>query len=139
MWSDLFSCVPGVLEYNSELLKQIRVRVKDTWHYEQKIGDVFVAASSKLANYTNYVNNYHKGMHALLFFRKREFYSRKKTNTTQTALSALHQCQKISAFTTICQDAYNNSKMRLTLGDLLIIPIQRIPRFSSSIRLLVIY
>ena len=108
--------------------------MKDTWHYEQKIGDVFVAASSKLANYTNYVNNYHKGMHALILSKKRILLKEEKTITTQTALAALHQCQKISAFTTICQDAYNNSKMRLTLGDLLIIPIQRIPRFSSSIR-----
>jgi len=60
LWTDLFGPVPGVLEYNSELLKQIRVRVKN-WHYEQKIGDVFVAASSKLANYTTYVNNYNRG------------------------------------------------------------------------------
>jgi len=104
LWRDLFGSLPEVLEYNSQLCEQIKKRVI-TWNFQQKIGDIFVEASSKLTKHTTYVNNYNK------------------------ALAALHQCQKISAFVQTCQEIYSTSKVRLTISDLLIIPIQRIPRY----------
>jgi len=103
-WKEILKHLTGIVTYNQMLMNLISEREKD-WGPNQKIGDVFITASQHLSHYSAYINNYSK------------------------VLTVFHQCQAIPAFEAKCQEIYASSKIRLTLNDLLIIPIQRIPRY----------
>jgi len=83
-------------------LKKIQQRW-ETWHYQQKIGDVFLSMLEFLKCYNQYVNHYNR------------------------SLDALAEAAKSPAFLDFIRA--KAMKVGKELRDLLIVPIQRIPRY----------
>eukprot|EP01103_Thecamoeba_quadrilineata_P012938 TRINITY_DN3461_c0_g3_i1.p1 TRINITY_DN3461_c0_g3~~TRINITY_DN3461_c0_g3_i1.p1 ORF type:complete len:1135 (+),score=225.33 TRINITY_DN3461_c0_g3_i1:436-3405(+) len=107
----IFSCVEIIYNYNSMLLEAINERMK-CWHPSQKIGDIFLKMIDFLKSYVDYVNNYDIATQTLLSCRK----------------SSVRLCQFLASVTRLpqCQN--------LELEMFLIMPVQRIPRYSLLFR-----
>eukprot|EP01088_Endostelium_zonatum_P006125 TRINITY_DN1822_c0_g2_i1.p1 TRINITY_DN1822_c0_g2~~TRINITY_DN1822_c0_g2_i1.p1 ORF type:complete len:929 (-),score=281.68 TRINITY_DN1822_c0_g2_i1:389-3175(-) len=101
----LFSNINIIYKFNSELLKDIKERI-DHWDSKtQKLGDLFTKMAPYLKLYTDYGNNYKYAI------EKHNYYN----NNNQT-------------FVTICAECKQECK--LNLESLLIMPIQRVPRYN---------
>ena len=102
--SVIFSSIEGIVKLNKYFLADILGRVK-TWENEtSKIGDVFVRWCPGLDPYIDYINNYGKSMALISRERKKN--------------------EKFAQF--VDTERYDRSSLK----DLLIVPIQRFPRYA---------
>jgi hypothetical protein len=99
--------LPMIIPVNEELLQGLEKRMSDaSWDPNKTlIGDVFVAIGPFLKMYLEYSRNYQSGI---------ETYNRLKENAT---------------FSTKLVSMKDRSKVKLALEHLLIMPVQRIPRY----------
>eukprot|EP00158_Paraphelidium_tribonemae_P006515 Partr_v1_DN27863_c0_g1_i1_m22540 putative FYVE, RhoGEF and PH domain containing len=101
----LFYQIREIMAFNHTLLGKIERRVQK-WNVNKKLGDVFVEYSPNLEMYTHYVNNYNR------------------------ALATFEECSQLASFKHFLVEIRNQQEKRaLGLLDLLITPIQRIPRY----------
>lgn len=94
-----------ILGVNLELLKSLEARV-ESWSVTQKIGDVFCSIAPFLKMYFDYGANY------------------------ETAIAAFTRLSKDPMFPPIMAQYKTNSGKTLSLEHLLIMPIQRLPRYT---------
>lgn len=103
----IFSSLEVICAYNDNLLEQLQPRVQD-WSPQQRLGDIFLQICGFLKVYTNYVANYNVSIYTLNRCRtKKEKFA--QWLAEREALSDLQG---------------------LKLGALLILPVQRIPRYQ---------
>mmetsp|Transcript_5273 Transcript_5273/g.16099 ORF Transcript_5273/g.16099 Transcript_5273/m.16099 type:complete len:992 (+) Transcript_5273:193-3168(+) len=102
----IFSNVQQLVMCNQELLKGIDERV-NSWSSEQLIGDVFFKMGPFLRMYTAYGAGYQKGL---------DTYNR-----------YLKESPKFAEALTTCKNA---TPSKMSLEHLLIMPVQRIPRYN---------
>ena len=103
----IFSSLEVICAYNDNLLEQLQPRVQD-WSPQQRLGDIFLQICGFLKVYTNYVANYNISIYTLNRCRtKKEKFA--QWLSEREALSDLQG---------------------LKLGALLILPVQRIPRYQ---------
>jgi len=102
----LLSTVEVIVAYHDDFLEQITDRIQDNWTYASKLGDVFMRMAAYLKSYTQYVSPYQTAVRLLAV--------RKDDEELQLLLESLKAPQ--------C-----NGK---GLKDLLIMPVQRIPRYN---------
>jgi len=101
----LFSELEVILGYNSMLLRTLSERI-EKWSHFQCLGDVFLKMTDFLRVYTQYVNNF---------------------NSALTTISLSKQHPQLGPFLQMC--AKDSRCKGLDLASLLILPIQRIPRY----------
>ena len=106
----LFSNVEQLFSLNIEILKQLDARLR-IWSPEQKIGDIILNFAPFLKMYNVYSNNYDE------------------------ALQVYNRLMKESPrFADHIQQAKQRSSSHLTLEHMLIMPVQRIPRYNLLLR-----
>jgi len=98
----IFNNSEVIFNINSNMLAKLEQRW-NTWNSERKIGDVFLQGIEFLKCYNQYVNHYNR------------------------SLDALAECMKIPAFMDFLK--MKALKCGHHLRDLLIVPVQRIPRY----------
>lgn len=105
----LFSNTAILLKYNQTLLVDLQSRLT-TWGRNSKLGDIFMKMASFLMIYSEYCNGYPQ---AIATFRE------------------LRKNEDLAGFFQQCQA---NTGLKLTLGDFLIMPVQRIPRYVMLLK-----
>ena len=106
----LFSNIEQLFSLNIEILKQLDARLR-SWSPEQKIGDIILSFAPFLKMYNVYSNNYDE------------------------ALQLYNKLQKESPkFSDHLQQTKQKSGTHMTLEHLLIMPVQRIPRYNLLLR-----
>ena len=101
----IFFQIPEIVLFNTSLQLKIQDRVS-RWSFMQSLGDVFLQVADGLDIYTQYVNNYNN------------------------ALKTLRACEEQQAYKLFVSEIRAKQEKRaLDLKDLLIMPIQRIPRY----------
>eukprot|EP00026_Physarum_polycephalum_P002195 Phypoly_transcript_02200.p1 GENE.Phypoly_transcript_02200~~Phypoly_transcript_02200.p1 ORF type:complete len:905 (+),score=146.21 Phypoly_transcript_02200:115-2829(+) len=108
----IFNNAEVIYNINSNLLAKLEQRW-NTWNYEQKLGDVFLSTMEFLKCYNQYVNHYNR------------------------SLDTLAECAKITAFMDFLK--VKGLKCGHHLRDLLIVPVQRIPRYVILLEEMVRY
>lgn len=103
----IFSSLEVICAYNTDLLEQLKPRVQD-WSPQQRLGDIFLQICGFLKVYTNYVANYNLSIHTL--------------NRCRTKKDKFAQW--------LAEKEAANELNGLKLGALLILPVQRIPRYQ---------
>ncbi|KAJ5079841.1 faciogenital dysplasia protein [Anaeramoeba ignava] len=105
----IFSHLENILLVNENMLNKLVERFgSKPWHFEQKIGDIFLELTPFFKIYTNYINNYNQSMGMLNELRS-----------------------KNGKFSKFLEDVKNlPESQNFPLESLLITPIQRIPRYS---------
>jgi len=102
---DIFSQIEVICNYNQNIALKLQERI-EKWHWTQQLGDIFLEMMDFLKVYIQYVNNYNVSLEKL-----------EKLNAIPEFSSWLQQQESLE----ICQK--NN------ISSLLIMPIQRIPRY----------
>ncbi|KAK5582756.1 hypothetical protein RB653_004342 [Dictyostelium firmibasis] len=92
-----------ILNMNNMLLKKLRERMSTPWHYRQLFGDIFFKMSDLLKCYIAYVNHYNR------------------------ALSTVNDFTKHTGLNEMINATFVRTHQQLR--DLIIIPVQRIPRY----------
>ncbi|XP_071951470.1 rho guanine nucleotide exchange factor 17-like [Antedon mediterranea] len=108
----MFYKVPEILHNHRLFLRQLQPRVKE-WNEIQKIGDIFTSSFTKqslLDTYTSFINN---------FSRAKELISKASAKP---------------AFNKFLDDRMRENKEKLSVDDLIIKPVQRIPRYELIIK-----
>ena len=101
----MFSNIESILSLNRNLYSQLKERL-DAWDSETcKIGDIFKMMAPVLIIYTEYANMYQEGLN---------FYNREK--------------KKNERFAAVCEE--NKARVGMDLEHLLIMPVQRVPRYN---------
>lgn len=108
----IFNNAEVICNINSNLLAKLEQRWQ-AWNYSSKIGDVFLSTMEFLKCYNQYVNHYNR------------------------SVSTLAECAKIPAFMDFLK--VKALKCGHQLRDLLIVPVQRIPRYVLVLEELVKY
>jgi len=108
----IFNNAEVIYNINSNLLAKLEQRW-NAWDYEQKLGDVFLSTMEFLKCYNQYVNHYNR------------------------SLDTLAECAKITAFMDFLK--VKGLKCGHHLRDLLIVPVQRIPRYVILLEEMVRY
>ncbi|XP_022099543.1 rho guanine nucleotide exchange factor 17-like isoform X3 [Acanthaster planci] len=111
----MFYKLPEILNCHENFLQQLQMRINH-WHDNQKIGDIISASMAKqpvLDTYTAFTNN---------FNRAKELISKASSKP---------------AFFKFLEDRTKEHKERLNLDDLIIQPIQRIPRYELLLKELI--
>ncbi|GLG97565.1 JNK-interacting protein 3 [Gryllus bimaculatus] len=112
---EIFYQVPAILSHHEVFLEQLRKRL-DTWDVRQTVGDVFLDAFTKqtvIETYTSFINNW------------------------KTAKEVVkNACQAKPAFAKFLEAMAREHKGKLALDCLLIMPVQRIPRYELLIQTL---
>jgi hypothetical protein len=103
----IFSSLEVIVAYNERLLSQLQPRV-ESWSPNQRLGDIFIQICGFLKVYTNYIANYNASMATL---------NRCRTKKEKFAQWLAEQEEKPEL-------------QGLKLGALLILPVQRIPRYQ---------
>ncbi|GAM20355.1 hypothetical protein SAMD00019534_035290, partial [Acytostelium subglobosum LB1] len=109
----IFGHIEDLLTINRELLTSIQDRMT-TWSTNKKMGDIFLKLAPYLKMYTEYCSNYDKAIAKL------------KEKTTESKDFAIY-LKKISV----------DSAFGLDLTSLLIMPVQRIPRYKMLLESLI--
>lgn len=101
----MFSNIESIKSLNQNLHTQLKERL-DAWDPETcQIGDIFAMMAPVLIIYTEYANQYQQGLN---------FYNREK--------------KKNERFASVCDEV--KSKVGMDLEHLLIMPVQRVPRYN---------
>lgn len=101
----IFSNLDLILGVNVELLNKIEEKFAD-WSDDSTLGDVFVQLAPIFKMYNDYGNNY------------------------DNAIAQYNKYMKEPAFTTQVQNCDGSHTLKLRLEPLLIMPVQRIPRYN---------
>ncbi|XP_076358964.1 uncharacterized protein LOC143251577 [Tachypleus tridentatus] len=110
---EIFHQIPEILVHHESFLEMLRQRLAN-WDTKQKVGDVFVDAFTKqhvIDTYTAFINNWKSAKDAIKL-------------TTQAK----------PAFQKFLEHMAREHKGKLTLDALLIMPVQRIPRYELLIK-----
>ncbi|XP_024886291.1 uncharacterized protein LOC112463866 isoform X1 [Temnothorax curvispinosus] len=110
---EIFYQIPALLSHHEVFLEELRRRL-DTWELRQTIGDVFLDVFTKpvvLETYTLFLDNWKS--------------ARKAIKTT---------CQAKPAFARFLETMEREHKGKLGLDQLLIKPVQKIPRYELLIQ-----
>jgi len=108
--SVIFGCVDQVLEANQPLLDSLQERVEGWVEGETTIGDVFVRFADSFRIYSEYVKHY------------------------GTSNEALSDARENPEFDKLCSEFATRAKGKLDLVSLLIMPVQRVPRYLLLLR-----
>lgn len=101
----IFYHLKEIMRLNGNILAKLNKRIR-RWNKWEVLGDIFIQFTPNLQMYTHYVTNYNR------------------------ALLCLQQCQECPRFRNFQSEIYSKKGRRcLALEDLLITPIQRIPRY----------
>ncbi|XP_024084629.1 rho guanine nucleotide exchange factor 17 isoform X2 [Cimex lectularius] len=112
---EIFYQIPEILAHHEAFLEELRKRLEN-WDLSQKVGDVFLDTFTKqsvIESYTNFINNWENAKEAI------------KTNS-----------QSKPAFARFLETMAREHKGKLALDSLLIMPVQRIPRYELLIQTL---
>jgi CRP-like cAMP-binding protein len=110
-YSTVFQNLEYITRDAMSFWKRLEVRMK-AWTFDSEIGDIFVEFSGELAAYQQYVNHFQQAQEVIMAHR------RKKT-----------------AFEMHCRKAKDDpASDKLDLESLLILPVQRIPRYILLLR-----
>lgn len=110
---EIFYQIPEILVNHEFFLEQLTNRV-NAWSDEQIIGDIFVSSFTKcllMDAYSNFINHFVQAKTTI----------RQATNARPQFVKYIEQCTK-------------EHKEKLTLSDLLIMPVQRIPRYCLILK-----
>eukprot|EP01133_Synstelium_polycarpum_P014561 gene14561-17208_t len=99
----LYNNIEVILNINNTLLKRLQERMSVPWHFNTPFGDIFFKMSDLLKCYIAYVNHYSRSLNAINDFTKHSVLNEFIMSTSQ--------------------------RTGLQLRDLIIIPVQRIPRY----------
>lgn len=113
---EIFYMIPEILSHHEAFLEVLRQRLS-CWDTRQKVGDVFVEAFTKqpvIDTYTAFINNWKSAKEAI------------KMAT-----------QAKPAFAKFLENTSREHKGKLALDALLIMPVQRIPRYELLIKELI--
>ncbi|XP_065352362.1 rho guanine nucleotide exchange factor 17-like isoform X3 [Cloeon dipterum] len=111
---EIFFQIPSILHYHEILLEDLQKKL-DNWDWRQRIGDTFLDFSQKqvVECYTEFINNW------------------------QRAKSLVKSaCQTKPAFSNFLEAVSREHRGKLTFDALLIMPVQRIPRYELLIQAL---
>uniref|UniRef100_A0A9L0TKC1 Rho guanine nucleotide exchange factor 17 n=1 Tax=Equus caballus TaxID=9796 RepID=A0A9L0TKC1_HORSE len=111
---EIFDQIPELLEHHEQFLEQVRHCVQ-TWHAQQKVGDLLVQSFSKdvLVNiYSAYVDNFLNAKDAVRVAKEAR-----------------------PAFLKFLEQSMRENKEKQALSDLMIKPVQRIPRYELLVKL----
>uniref|UniRef100_A0A1B6E9V0 DH domain-containing protein n=1 Tax=Clastoptera arizonana TaxID=38151 RepID=A0A1B6E9V0_9HEMI len=112
---EIFYQVPTILTHHEEFLEELRKRLEH-WDVKQRVGDIFLDTFTKqsvIDTYTSFINNWKTAKEAI--------------KTT---------CQAKPAFARFLEAMAREHKGKLALDSLLIMPVQRIPRYELLIQTL---
>eukprot|EP01134_Creolimax_fragrantissima_P005594 CFRG5594T1 len=104
----IFFCVEEIMGLHLKLRDKVASRL-DNWSNEQKIGDVFISLGNMYQAYLEFTNNYSKAL-SIIRLSRTEF----------------------PVFAEFCDDValkLKSNRKRHNLHDLMVMPIQRIPRY----------
>lgn len=110
---EMFYQIPEILLCHEFFLKQLQARVNE-WHDKQKIGDIFVSSFTKcflVDAYSAFINHFLQARAAV----------RVATMSRPAFVRYMEQCSR-------------DHKEKLTLQDLMIMPVQRIPRYELILK-----
>lgn len=110
---EMFYQIPEILLCHEFFLQQLQARVSE-WHDKQKIGDIFVSSFTKcflVDAYSAFINHFLQARAAV----------RVATVTRPAFVRYMEQCSR-------------EHKEKLTLQDLMIMPVQRIPRYELILK-----
>ncbi|KAK1168181.1 rho guanine nucleotide exchange factor 17-like [Acipenser oxyrinchus oxyrinchus] len=110
---EMFFQIPEILEHHEQFLEQVLVCVHD-WHAKQKVGDLLTESFSKdiLVNiYSAYIDNFLNAKDAVRIAKEAK----------PAFLKFLEQCTR-------------ENKEKQALADLMIKPVQRIPRYELLVK-----
>ncbi|KAK3549343.1 hypothetical protein QTP70_034569 [Hemibagrus guttatus] len=110
---EMFYQIPEILEHHELFLEQVISCVND-WHERQTIGDILVQSFSKevLANiYSAYIDNFLNAKDAVRIAKEAK-----------------------PAFMKFLEQSMRENKEKQALGDLMIKPVQRIPRYELLVK-----
>jgi len=107
----VFSSIKIIYNCNMLLKEDIKARI-DNWAANVKVGDIFVKMTEYLKIYTQYITSYDLAIQTLINCRKKN--------------------KRLDQW---IEETENNPNLNgLKIGSLLILPIQRIPRYSLLLR-----
>ncbi|XP_049745858.1 rho guanine nucleotide exchange factor 17 isoform X1 [Elephas maximus indicus] len=110
---EIFNQIPELLEHHEQFLEQVRHCVQ-TWHAQQKVGDLLVQSFSKdvLVNiYSAYIDNFLNAKDAVRVAKESR-----------------------PAFLKFLEQNMRENKEKQALSDLMIKPVQRIPRYELLVK-----
>ncbi|XP_026142825.1 rho guanine nucleotide exchange factor 17 [Carassius auratus] len=110
---EMFYQIPEILEHHEQFLEQVRDCVNQ-WHDKQTIGHVLIQSFSKeiLANiYSAYIDNFMNAKDAVRIAKEAK-----------------------PAFLKFLEQSMRENKEKQALGDLMIKPVQRIPRYELLVK-----
>ncbi|MBN3309548.1 ARHGH factor, partial [Amia calva] len=110
---EMFYQIPEILEHHEQFLEQVLVCVQD-WHDKQKVGNLLIDSFSKdiLVNiYSAYIDNFLNAKDAVRIAKEAK----------PAFLKFLEQCTR-------------ENKEKQALSDLMIKPVQRIPRYELLVK-----
>ncbi|MDP2434642.1 MAG: hypothetical protein Q8P67_02760, partial [archaeon] len=103
--------VQQLLDVNEMLLAELETRITQDWHDQQVLGDIFVKFVPFLKMYTIYSSSYDEGLQIYLKMKKSD-----------------------SKFSHALDEAQAAGKEKMDLEHLLIMPVQRVPRYNLLLR-----
>lgn len=113
----IFSNLEDILLVNRELLAQLRDRVEgDDASARDRVGDIFLNMSFALKIYSKYIGDY---------------------DTARQTLAEVEANPRFAAFVEGVEERTRESLKNQKLGSLMIMPVQRIPRYELLLRELV--
>ncbi|XP_031817323.1 rho guanine nucleotide exchange factor 17 isoform X2 [Sarcophilus harrisii] len=110
---EIFNQIPELLEHHEQFLEQVQNRVQE-WHTRQKVGDLLVQSFSKdiLVNiYSAYIDNFLNAKDAVRIAKEAR-----------------------PAFLKFLEQSMRENKEKQALSDLMIKPVQRIPRYELLVK-----
>lgn len=110
---EIFDQIPELLEHHEQFLEQVRHCVQ-TWHAQQKVGDLLIQSFSKdvLVNiYSAYIDNFLNAKDAVRVAKEAK-----------------------PAFLKFLEQSMRENKEKQALSDLMIKPVQRIPRYELLVK-----
>ena len=112
----IFSNLEDILLVNQELLAQLKARVEGDPATCDRVGDIFLNMSFALKIYSKYIGDY---------------------DTARQTLAEVEGTPKFVAFVEDVEERTAESLKNQKLGSLMIMPVQRIPRYELLLRELV--
>ncbi|XP_004708976.1 rho guanine nucleotide exchange factor 17, partial [Echinops telfairi] len=110
---EIFDQIPELLQHHEQFLEQVRHCVQ-TWHAQQKVGDLLVQSFSKdvlVDIYSAYIDNFLSAKDAVRMAKEAK-----------------------PAFLKFLEQSMRENKEKQALSDLMIKPVQRIPRYELLVK-----
>uniref|UniRef100_A0A8D0HNN8 Rho guanine nucleotide exchange factor 17 n=1 Tax=Sphenodon punctatus TaxID=8508 RepID=A0A8D0HNN8_SPHPU len=110
---EIFHQIPELLEHHEQFLEQI-IECVQNWHEKQKVGDLLVQSFSKdilVSIYSSYIDNFLNAKDAVRIAKEAR-----------------------PAFMKFLEQSMRENKEKQALSDLMIKPVQRIPRYELLVK-----